>query len=43
MFATGMVGVAVSGSSLADTLTTHRIPLTLATEAAGETVAACAR
>jgi uncharacterized protein GlcG (DUF336 family) len=39
-----LVGVALSGSmSFADTLTTHRLPATLAVEAASETVAACAR
>jgi uncharacterized protein GlcG (DUF336 family) len=39
-----MVGVVVSGSAAsADTLTTHGIPLTLAVEAASETVSACAK
>jgi hypothetical protein len=32
-----------ASTSWADTLLTHRIPSTLATEAASETVAACAR
>ena len=39
-----LAGVALSGSmSLAQTLPTHRIPAALATEAASETVSACAK
>ena len=39
-----LTGAALIGSTaLADTLATHRIPAALAAEAAGETVAACAK
>ena len=44
IFAATMVGVVISGSATAaDTLTTHRIPLALAVEAASETVSACTK
>ena len=43
-FAMTLAGAAISASMCsADTLPTHRIPATLAIEAASETIAACAR
>ena len=43
-FAATIAGLVVAGSpATADTLSTHRIPMALAVEAAGETVSACTK